>query len=336
MNIAIIGSGFIGQKRAKCLGEHRLVAVSDVVEERARKLACDYQNLNGNNGKPAVDIVDWHEASQHPDVEIVLVSTTPDNLALVTRACVEAGKHVLVDKPAARNAGELDAVIAAAREHNKLVKVGFNHRYHPSIQKAKEIVDNGQVGPLLYIRGRYGHGGRIGYEKEWRADPKVGGGGELLDQGTHLIDLSRWFLGDFAHVDGYAHTYFWKMPVDDNAFMFLRTKSDQVAWLHVSWTEWKNLFCFEIFGRDGKLQIDGLGGSYGQEQLTFYKMKPEMGPPETTSWQFPGEDKSWQLEFEEFIKDIENRRTPSPGLDDAQAALKIVGEIYRRSPSIDL
>src|SRR5208337_2911945 len=97
-----------------------------------------------------------------------------------------------------------------------------------------------------------------GNDKEWRADPEISGGGELIDQGVHLIDLSRWFLGDFEIVGGYTDTYFWNMPVDDNGFMALRTKENQMAWLQVSCTEWKNTFCFEIFGKYGKLQIDGL------------------------------------------------------------------------------
>ena len=155
------------------------------------------------------------------------------------------------------------------------------------------LCDAGALGPLLYLRGRYGHGGRLGYDREWRADPAVAGGGELLDQGVHLIDLSRWFLGDFVEVAGRVGTYFWNMPVEDNGFSVLRTAAGQVAWLHASCTEWKNLFCFEIFGRDGKLQIDGLGGSYGVERLTFYRMLPQMGPPETTIWEYPGEDLSW-------------------------------------------
>ncbi len=104
---------------------------------------------------------------------------------------------------------------------------------------------------------------------------------ELIDQGIHLIDLAGWFLGDFAKVEGHAQTYFWKMPVDDNAFLDLRTAKDQTAWLHVSCTEWKNLFSFEIYGRDAKLHIQGLGGSYGVERLYHYQMRPEMGPPDT-------------------------------------------------------
>src|SRR5690606_10539977 len=155
---------------------------------------------------------------------------------------------------------------------------------------------------------RYGHGGRVGYDKEWRAEPAISGGGELIDQGVHLIDLARWFLGNFSDIQGYAHTYYWDMPVDDNGFLLLKTLNNQVAHLHASCTEWKNLFSFEIYGRKGKLDINGLGGSYGVERLTFYKMLPEMGPPETYAWEFPMADDSWQCEFDEFIEDILNQR----------------------------
>ena len=143
--------------------------------------------------------------------------------------------------------------------------------------KAREIVDSGALGPLMFLRGRYGHGGRLGMEKEWRGDPAISGGGEMLDQGVHLVDLARWFLGDFADVAGHVGTYFWDWPVEDNGFALLRTAQNQVAWLHASCTEWKNLFSLEIYGRDGKLAIDGLGGSYGVERLAWYRMLPQMG-----------------------------------------------------------
>ena len=183
----------------------------------------------------------------------------------------------------------------------------------------------------MFLRARYGHGGRIGYEKEWRAIPRLSGGGELIDQGVHIIDLARWFLGDFAEVDGYAHTYFWDMPVDDNAFLLLKTAEKQVAFLHASCTEWKNTFSFELYGRSGKLQIDGLGGSYGVERLAYYKMLPEMGPPDSTIWEYPQADNSWEVEMAEFLEDIRLGREPSAGLKDAIAALDIVNRVYRES-----
>jgi predicted dehydrogenase len=321
--VAIIGCGLIGGKRAQSLAGARLVACADVVPDRARALA---QTVSG-----AIACDDWNTAVRDSAVDIVVVATTNDALAPVTLAALEAGKHVLVEKPAARRVEELDHLIAAERASGRLVRVGFNHRYHPALQKAHALVDVGELGPLLFIRGRYGHGGRKGYDREWRADPARSGGGELMDQGVHLIDLAGWFLGDFTDVQGFAATYFWDMPVDDNAFLTLRTSQGTAAFLHVSCTEWKNLFSFEIYGRNGKLAIDGLGGNYGLERLAFYRMLPEMGPPETTIWEYPRGDRSWGLEFGEFLEDIRLNRPPAAGLAAAQAALTVVGDIYRRS-----
>jgi predicted dehydrogenase len=276
----------------------------------------------------------WEDALVFPGVDIVVVATTNDALAPVARAAVEAGKHVLVEKPAARTVEEIDPLIAAARAHNRRVRVGFNHRYHPALQQARAQVDAGILGPLMFIRGRYGHGGRIGYEREWRADPAKSGGGELIDQGVHLVDLAGWFLGPFPDVHGTATTYFWNMPVDDNAFMTLRTAGGQIAFLHVSCTEWKNLFSLEIYGRDGKIAIDGLGGSYGVERLALYRMLPEMGPPDTTIYEYPRGDRSWAIEFSEFLDDIRLEREPSAGLVAARAVLVVIQQIYAQSAKI--
>jgi predicted dehydrogenase len=120
------------------------------------------------------------------------------------------------------------------------------------------------------------------------------------------------------------------MPVDDNAFLDLRTAWGQTAWLQVSCSEWKNLFSFEIYGRDGKLHVEGLGGSYGVERLSHYRMLPKMGPPETVIYEYPGADTSWALEMNEFLRDIETQRTPEPGLKEAREALEIVEAIYRK------
>jgi len=321
--VAILGCGLIGQKRSKTLAGARLVACADLDEKRARSLA---------SGFPGCDAgADWRAAVQRDDVDIVIVATTNEALVETSLAAVQAGKHVLVEKPAARHVAELDLLIAAARKNDVLVRVGFNHRYHPALLKARALVDAGELGELMFVRGRYGHGGRKGYDREWRANPALSGGGELIDQGVHLIDLSRWFLGDFSEVQGFAHTYFWDMPVDDNGFMILKTVKDQTAFLHVSCTEWKNLFSLEIYGKNAKLHIEGLGGSYGVEKLSFYKMLPEMGPPDTIIWEYPRGDNSWALEFAEFLEDIRLKRTPSANLMDARAALAAVEKIYKDS-----
>jgi predicted dehydrogenase len=324
--VAIVGCGLVGGKRARALGEDpdsRLVVVADSDRARAERLAEAHAGCEV--------VTDWRAAVEHRKVELVIVATTNDALALVTGAAVERGKHVLVEKPAARNAEELAPILETAKASGQVVKVGFNHRFHPGLRRAWELFRHGAVGPAMYIRARYGHGGRPGYEREWRANRARSGGGELLDQGVHLIDLARWFLGDFVEVRGQVATFFWPMLVEDNGFLSLRTAAGQIAWLHASCTEWRNLFSFEIFGRDGKLQVDGLGGSYGVERLTFYRMLPQMGPPETTAWEFPGEDVSWAEEYRHLRRCIETGESPAGTLGDAMAALEVVRQAYEQN-----
>jgi len=320
LNVAIIGCGRVGQRRAQHLAGARLVHCVDLDPQRAASVAA----LGGGCASGS----DWREPLRRAEVDAVIVATPQDAQVEIVRAAVTAAKHVLVEKPAARAAAELHGLPQLAARHGVRVRVGFNHRYHRAFRQARQLVDAAALGPLLFVRGRYGHGGRPGYASEWRAQAQRSGGGELLDQGVHLIDLARWFLGEFVEVDGFAHTYFWDMPVEDNGFMLLKTASRQVAFLHASCTEWKNTFSFELFGRDGKLQVDGLGGSYGVERLTWYRMLPGMGPPETTVWEYPMADDSWSTELAEFAEDIRRGREPAVGLQDAIAALTVVGRIY--------
>jgi predicted dehydrogenase len=323
MNYAIIGCGLIGKKRLAALPEGSKLAVAcDTNLERAKALV--------ELAKTGRAVTDFNEAVSDPQVEAVIVATINSTLAEISAAAIRAGKHVLVEKPAGISVAQIDSLIALEKERGVCVRVGFNHRYHPAFQKAREIFESGVMGELMFIRARYGHGGRIGYDKEWRADPKLAGGGELMDQGVHLIDLAGWFLGEFKKVDGHVATYFWDMPVDDNAFLDLRTAKGQTAWLHVSCTEWKNLFSFEIYGRHTKLHIDGLGGSYGVEKLFHYQMKPEMGIPDTKVYEFPGPDESWRREMTEFENDIKLERTPDAGLAEVRATLQIIEAIYQK------
>jgi len=324
MNYAIIGCGLIGKKRLAGLPAGSKLAVAcDTNLSRAEELV-----KLAETGRA---ISDFEIAAADPQVDAVIVATINSELAKISAAAIRAGKHVIVEKPAGISVRQIDELIALEKKHGVAVRVGFNHRYHPAFQKAREIFASGVMGELIFIRARYGHGGRIGYDKEWRADPKLSGGGELIDQGIHLIDLAGWFLGEFKKIDGHAETYFWKMPVDDNAFLSLRTAKNQTAWLHVSCTEWKNLFSFEIYGRHTKLHIEGLGGSYGVEKLFHYQMKPEMGIPDMKIYEFPGADESWKIEMTKFEEDVQLKRKPDAGLAEARAALQIVEQIYEKS-----
>jgi predicted dehydrogenase len=299
----------------------QVVCCCDSVRERAEQLALE-------TGAGLV-LTDWQDVASRDDIDVLLVATTHEWLAPITAAAADGGKHVFVEKPGARKPSELDPVLEAARRRGVKVRVGFNHRYHRAFRKARELFNSGVLGEPMFIRGRYGHGGRPGYSQEWRARPESSGGGELIDQGSHLVDLARWYLGDFTRVRGKLATYFWNMPVEDNAFLLLETAGGQTAFLHASWTEWKNLFSFEIAGRTGKLEISGLGGSYGVERLTLHRMLPEMGPPETTCWEYPMADDSWKVEFGEFIADIFLDRQPVPGIEDARAVLRILEAVYK-------
>ena len=276
MRFAVVGCGAVGQKRAAAISRlgHVVVLAVDHKEDRAVEIGRTFA---------ARTATDFRAAAEAADVEAVVVATPHEKHAEIATACLHAGKHVLVEKPGGRNLAEVSAVKEAADAAGRMAKVGYNHRFHPAVLKAREIVDRGELGPLMFIRGRYGHGGRPGYEKEWRLQRSRSGGGHLVDQGSHLIDLARWFLGEFSDCHAVLRTFFWNAETEDSAFLTLSTSEGQIAWLHATCTEWKNLFSFEIYGRNGKLEIIGLGASYGVESLTFYRMLPKMGPPETNS-----------------------------------------------------
>ncbi len=322
LGFAIIGCGLIGNRRAGTIPQGDL------------KLACDLDYakasaLVAKHGGQAT--AKSEEVFLHPEVDIVLVSTVNVALAPLARLALENGKHVLVEKPGALNSRQLFEIESAMAGSGALMRIGYNHRFHPAFRKAYELVQEADLGDLMFIRARYGHGGRVGYDREWRANPKLSGGGELIDQGVHLIDLAASFMGEFTTIEGHAATCFWDMPVDDNAFLSLRTAAGKTAWLQVSCTEWKNLFSFEIYFRRAKLHIEGLGGSYGLERLYFYKMLPEMGPPETVIYEYPRPEDSWALELGVFLEDIRLNRTPNPGLKEGKQTLEVTDRIYERS-----
>jgi predicted dehydrogenase len=323
ISFAVIGCGLVGKRRAAALPAGTLRYACDLQLKEAEQLAQQYPGCTGTDRLK--DIL------ADETLTALIVSTAHSALAPITLAAVEAGKHVLVEKPGAINTSQLEAIEDAAHRSGSLVRIGYNHRYHPAILKANELIAQQDLGDLMFVRARYGHGGRIGFDREWRANPKLSGGGELLDQGVHLIDLAIHFLGEFSVIDGHAVTYFWDMPVDDNAFISLRTSDGRTAWLHVSCTEWKNLFSFELYFRQAKLHIEGLGGSYGVERLTYYRMLPEMGPPQTTIFEYPRADESWARELLEFTNDIVTRRTPVPGLVEGKSILRIVETLYAKS-----
>jgi predicted dehydrogenase len=321
MRVGIVGCGLIGTRRAHAALDagDTVVIVADVNAGVARAAA---------DAVGSAMTVEWNEVVAS-DVEAVVVSTPNRELMPIGVAALDAGKHVLCEKPLGRNAGEARLLVEAARRTGLVLKTGFNHRHHPAIARAHSLADDGAIGRLVAVRCAYGHGGRPGYEQEWRGDPEVAGGGELLDQGVHLVDLSRWFLGDFSEATGIVATWFWPIePLEDNAFAFLRTPSGAVASLHTSWTQWRNLFRFEVFGLEGYLVVEGLGGSYETERLRLGRRPAAGGRPDETEWSFPGEDVSWLAEWHEFKAAIAERRDPLGSGEDGCRAAVAVDAIY--------
>ncbi len=328
INLAIVGAGGMGQRWAQAIGvtpDAKLSLVVDTDEGKACLLAARYSARFSSSLK---------EILKFPDIDAVLVLTTHNQLADVAREALSMGKHVLVEKPAARSADEFKPVVELAAQKNLRLMVGYSARFHAHIQKAKELIDAGKIGTILFIRAAHGFGGRMGYEHEWRHKKEISGGGELLDQGVHLIDIARWFLGDISDVKGSVAHSFWKSEVEDNAYAIMQTKNGATAVIHASWTQWKPIFSLEIMGSEGYIELSGLGKKYGaQEQLTFAERRKDFSDPkgdEHTEQFDGGVERAFAAELAEFISAIRQGRAPCPSGQDGLAVLDIVSKIYGR------
>ena len=321
MKVAILGCGLIGKKRGLQLEGHQLVGLFDPNQPLAAKLADELHTRTF----PTEDAL-----INDSGAEIVIIATINQALFPLTKKCIQKGRHVLVEKPGAISLAEVRELQDLAEKNEVAVKVGFNHRFHPALLKTRELIDSGALGDLMFLRARYGHGGRLGMEKEWRSLPEIGGGGELLDQGVHILDLIYWFLGPLPLKSSFVTTSFWNMKVDDNAVL---TVADKKRWatFHVSCSEWKNTFSLELYGRTGKVLISGLGGSYGKETLTYYKMLPEMGPPLMETFEFEPPDQSWGLDLKNLVDHLSTGSDLWGDLRSASYAMEQVRLAYREN-----
>ncbi len=325
IRIGIIGAGLIGSKRALAaqkLGGSRIVVVADADKKRAEEFSktfkCEY-------------LLTWEEVVAREDVDVIMVAVPNAFVFPIVMAALKSGKHVLCEKPFGINSKEAHRMLEAGKKYKKLIKVGFNNRFHPGIFRAKQLVDEGAIGKVLFIRSRHGHGGRTGMEKEWRMDKKIAGGGELLDQGPHLADLCRWFGGEYETAYGAVDTKFWKTNVDDNAFAILRSKKVTAAF-HVSTTNWGNIFSFEVFGDKGAITIEGLGRRYGEETLRVGVRKEPFNGLETEMNTYPRDvDESWDEEWKNFMSALLKKGKMIGDARDGYEANKIIDALYTSS-----
>lgn len=320
----LIGAGRMGARWAEIINENpraRLELVIDANESTAKtvgqKFNCAYgQNIPedfGNNGCDAV-----------------LVATPHNFLFSSSLACLRAGKHVLAEKPGAITSGDLETLRETAEKNKLSLMVGFNYRFFESISRAKKIIDAGKIGDIMFIRLRHGQAARPDYDKEWRMNKEISGGGVLMDHGTHNIDLVNYFLsGKKLLIGGATANLFWQTDAEDNAFVLLKNDGGQLASLHMGITEWKPLFSLEIFGKNGYCAVNGLGKKYGGSEILKVGLKDSNGQiAEEEIVCNPEVKNSFQAELNEFIDSIEQGRLPSPNAEDAIKTLKIIEEVY--------
>ena len=324
MKVGIIGAGRQGWRRAQAIDVSRddITFVSDIDAQAAENLAVVYR---------ANHTVNWQDVVRDSNVDSVIVCTPPLFHAEIVTSALENGKHVLCEKPLARNLKEAQDIFHASVSNAVKLKCVFNYRHSPAIKQAKQWCDQGVIGDLLLMRCRHGIGGRQDYDSEWRVQSSVSGGGELIDQGSHVVDLFRWFMGEFSEVFGITETSYWDIePVEDNAFGLLRQPNNRISSFHVSWTQWKNLFSLEIIGSKGSISVDGIGGSYGSQEVVLAG-RNDADSDMNKRIEFRGVSETWIAEWQEFSDAIKDNREPMANAKDGLEAVRLIDALYRSS-----
>jgi predicted dehydrogenase len=274
-----------------------------------------------------------------PEIDAVIICTPNFLTRDYVVASLRHGKHVFAEKPPGRNLGEVLEIQEAHREalRKSSVKLmfGFNHRHHESISRAKEIVDSGEYGDILWMRGRYGKSVAPDFHKTWRAKKDLAGGGIFLDQGIHMLDLFLHMAGSFDEVKAFVSNLYWKGDVEDNVFAIFRNKKGQVASLHSTMTQWRHLFSFEIFLEKGHIVINGLrtsSNTYGEETLSC--ARNQSASHTSVMWgdeinEIYTTDESWKRELGVFVRAIaEDLEISTCGIDDAVDLMRMVEAVY--------
>ncbi|HEX9760751.1 MAG TPA: Gfo/Idh/MocA family oxidoreductase [Candidatus Acidoferrales bacterium] len=334
MRFGLIGCGDIGQLRAQALAESpglSLFAVSDVDEARARTLGEQHK---------AMWLTDWRKLLDEP-LDAVIVSTPPPLHEAMCVAALQSGKHVLCEKPLARSPEEGRRIVEAAQAAGRHLGTGFNYRFYPAIAEARRILDSGQIGELAYVRSYAGHPGGSEFTHPWVHDVKVMGGGALLDNGIHVLDLTRYFLGEVAEVKGFRTNGVWGFEgCEDNAFLLLRNHDGRIAQVQASWTEWRGYrFWVEVFGTRGCLRA-----SYPPMLLRVTWSEITGGPAQSKLHLFPAFQvkerlksyrwtviQSFVAEFDAFVRAARGEKTQGATGLDGLRAVEIAHEVYRSS-----
>lgn len=326
--VGIIGFGRIGRLRAELIKAHPSLELAAVADPNVRDADAVAPSCSWHRG--GADLLEQ-------DLHAVFVCTPIAVTTDVVIGALEAGKHVFAEKPPGRCVADIERIRGVeARYPGLRVKFGFNHREHDSVRLARSLMSSGELGRVMWMRGTYGKAGGPGYTRDWRADPETAGGGILLDQGIHMLDLFRLFAGEFAEVKSFVGETFWKVGLEDNAFALLRSAEGCVAMLHSSATHWNNTFRLEIYLTEGYLVLEGfLTGSqtYGRETLVIGRRDwnntdAARGRPREERYYFD-EDRSWKREVDDFVRCMSAGLPVGNGSSlDAQRAMELVTRVY--------
>lgn len=324
LNCAIIGYGKMGRIRAEALEQSGRAKVVGVYDPQITQPCtyCVYESIES--------VID------DPDVEAIFVCTPNFQIVPICKAALAAGKHVFSEKPPAFCAAEVEEVMAEEKKSGKILMYGFNHRHHPSIQRMKAIIDRGDIGRVLWMRGRYGKEVSGDYFKGWRANREMAGGGILIDQGIHMLDLFLYLGSEFDEVQALVSNLFWKINgIEDNVFAQFRcSRTGICASLHSTMTQWRYLFSLEVFLEGGALILNGLrtsSGVYGDEELAikYNNIDPMQGRFESEERYVYHADTSWKSEIDLFLDAVEgNSPVTLGGSADALRVMRLIDRIY--------
>jgi predicted dehydrogenase len=338
IRFGLIGCGGIGLLRAQALAQTEgvtLTAVNDLDAARARGVSAQY------GGAVAAD---WRDLLARADVDAVIVSTPPSLHTDMAVAALQAGKHVLVEKPLARTPAEGRAILQAAEQADRFAATGFNYRFYPSMLKARELLDSGLIGRLDHIRSYTGYSA-ADHSQAWLHDAQIMGGGALRDNGIHLIDLTCYFLGNVAQVKGFGSNAVWQFEgCEDNGFALLRNAAGNIASLQASWTEWRGYkLLVEIYGEKGCIR------AWCFPMLTHVTWADERGGPTRSKWHvFPKTQimeklrsyrwvvvESFRQELQAFSRAVKGERTPLATGFDGWRALHVAHLATSAQPEAD-
>lgn len=323
--IGIIGYGVMGKTRNTAITEVKRGKVIAISEP---SIGAEFEGIPN---------MSHEEIINHPDLDAIIVCTPNFLNKDLTIRSLNAGKHVFCEKPPAFTAADIEEIKIAEKNSGKILMYGFNHRHHDSVLHMKKLIDNNEYGKVLWLRGRYGKSVTADYFNQWRAKREYAGGGILMDQGIHMLDLFLFLSGDFDVIKAEVSNLYWHMDVEDNAFVILKdSASGRVASLHSTMSQWRHLFSLEIFLERGYMVLNGLitsTMSYGEETLSVAKNR-STAPAATWKDEVVTKyvnNNSWRYEMDHFFDAIDKKQPVTIGnSDDALKLMRIIDKVYEQ------